>query len=78
MADFLKDLEQIEKLGVDIDQRLFWLWQRIFETEDPLDYVTVAFYIRAAYGQGYLDGQKEPYGKLQADNGYSVPQKIDE
>lgn len=70
-------MDQVEKLGADMDLRLMWLWQIILSIEEDLDLVTLASWIRAAYGQGYVDGQSEPYGKLQQDNGFRVPEKID-
>lgn len=69
-----------QKLELDIDIRLRWLWEAMEECfkSGKLDLEAISVFVRAAYGQGYVDSQKEEWGKLQRDNGYHVPERIDE
>ena len=74
-------IKQTERLALDIDLRLRWLWDEIAEAKEKgkLDDLTlVATFVRAAYGQGYVDALKEPHGTLQRENGFTVPPKLDE
>lgn len=74
----MDDLSQIERLAVDIDFRLIDLWLLIMENEKEPDAALIASWVRVAYARGYLDGQQEPHGKLERDNGFRVPERIDE
>jgi hypothetical protein len=74
--DLHKDLKRLVKadgLALDIDIRLRNLWRETTDV-DEWDLKTVAAFIRAAYGQGYIDALKEDTqgqrAKLCTDHGY--------
>jgi hypothetical protein len=69
----LESKEQTNKLELDIDLRLRYLWEELSEANEKGkigDITLVASFIRWAYGQGYQDGQKEKIAKLHTDNGF--------
>lgn len=73
--------EQQARLEIDIDSRILYLWQSIdlaVENGNLGELEIIGGLLRAAYGQGYVDALKEPRGKLQRDNGYTIPNPIDE
>ena len=66
-------VSRIELLELDIDTRLLDLW---YEADDVGEWTleSVAAFIRAAYGKGYVDALMEPTrGVLCAEHGYRVP-----
>jgi hypothetical protein len=67
----------MRKVELDIDLRLRYLWDELAEANEKGkigDLRLVASFCRWAYGQGYQDGQKEPYHKLEEDNGFKQKQ----
>jgi hypothetical protein len=64
-----------ENLAMAIDLRLTDLWVELFEVEPGrLDADLLAWFLRAAYGQGYTDALRETRrGQLCLDLGYAVP-----
>lgn len=68
------EISQIERLELDLDTRLAQLWEQI-EDIDEWTLGRVAACMRAAYGQGYIDGQSEEFGKLHRENGYKIPER---
>ena len=64
-----------DNLAMTIDLRLADLWAEVFEVEqDKLDVELLAWFLRAAYGQGYTDAPRESRrGQLCLDLGYTVP-----
>lgn len=65
--------DRIDLLELDVDTRLSDLWSHLLENEQ-WDLVTTAQFMRAAYGQGYLDALEEPTrGQFALDHGYRVP-----
>jgi hypothetical protein len=71
--DPLKPLPKVEGLSLDIDIRLRKLWVEVEQVEQ-WDITQAAAFIRAAYGQGYMDALKEDAegsrAKLCHDHGY--------
>jgi hypothetical protein len=70
--------EKLERVSIDIDTRLLWLWIKLGEMGETFTLEEIAPFIRGAYGQGWTDALREPRGKLAADNGYRVPRSLDE
>ena len=66
----------LEDLATDIDFRIMELWMSAQEI-DEWDIETVAAYMRAAYGRGYIDALNEhklgEYAKLCRDHGFRIP-----
>jgi hypothetical protein len=64
-----------DNLAMTIDLRLADLWAEVFEVEQgKLDVELLAWFLRAAYGQGYTDALRESRrGQLCLDLGYTVP-----
>jgi hypothetical protein len=64
-----------DTLATAIDLRLVDLWAEVFEVEPAkLDTELLAWFLRAAYGQGYTDALRESRrGQLCLDLGYAVP-----
>ena len=66
-------LARIDLLELDIDQRIADLRAEMFRMPDrrwtPKE---VAVFMRAAYGQGYMDALKDK-GELCVNNGYGLP-----
>ena len=64
-----------ENLAMAIDLRLADLWAELFGIDpDRLDADLLAWFLRAAYGQGYTDALRETNrGQLCLDLGYAVP-----
>jgi hypothetical protein len=68
----LKRLAQTDALALDIDIRLRGIWKEAEGIDWDID--KMAAFIRAAYGQGYIDALKEDAqgqrAKLCIDHGY--------
>ncbi|HYZ79632.1 MAG TPA: hypothetical protein VE571_00105 [Solirubrobacteraceae bacterium] len=64
-------------LAATIDLRLAEIWSQLLETPpERWDVELVAWFLRAAYGQGYCDALREPdAGALCKELGYRVPQR---
>jgi hypothetical protein len=65
--------EKTRRVELDIDLRLRYLWEELAEADQKGkigDLTLVAAFCRWAYGQGYQDGQKEEYQKLEKETGY--------
>jgi hypothetical protein len=64
-----------DTLAMAIDLRLADLWAEVFEVDpSKLDTELFAWFLRAAYGQGYTDALRESQrGQLCLDLGYTVP-----
>jgi hypothetical protein len=61
------------RLIVDLDTRLFPLWEQIFYADDEV-LRWVAPLLRMAYGMGYQDSLVEkPRGQFYRDHGWAVP-----
>jgi hypothetical protein len=67
--------ERKDTLAMAIDVRLAELWAELFELRpEHLDMELLAWFLRAAYGQGYTDALRETQrGQLCLDLGYAVP-----
>jgi len=68
-------------MELDIDERIAYIWQQIdiaAKNGVLADLDFIGSIVRAAYGQGYSDALKEPHGKLHRDNGFAVPERLDE
>jgi hypothetical protein len=64
-----------DTLATAIDLRLVDLWADLFEAApEGMDAELLAWFLRAAYGQGYTDALRESTrGQLCLDLGYSGP-----
>ena len=64
-------------LASTIDLRLADIWAQLLEIPpDKWDVDLVAWFLRAAYGQGYCDALREPdAGQLCKELGYRIPSK---
>jgi hypothetical protein len=68
-------IDRIKKLELDIDCRLVDLWAMADEVPEWSLELTVA-YMRAAYGQGYMDSLREDVrGRLCKEHGYRLPSR---
>jgi hypothetical protein len=67
--------ERKDFLAMAIDLRLTDLWAEVFELDpSKIDMELLAWFLRAAYGQGYTDALRESQrGQLCLDLGYAVP-----
>lgn len=66
---------RFELLELDIDARLHDLWGMAAETP-AWNLEHAARFMRAAYGQGYLDALREDRrGELCLQHGYAVPER---
>lgn len=78
MADPMSDKKpgRVELLELDIDIRLADLWKEMDDVAE-WDLVSVAIFMRAAYGKGYSDALKDDTagnrGELCSDHGYKIP-----
>lgn len=69
---------RLEHLELDIDLRIRDLWQMLDDEFPELEEYreTVAAFMRAAYGRGYVDSLMEPLrGQLCKEHGYTVPSR---
>jgi hypothetical protein len=64
-----------ETLAMAIDLRLADLWAGLFEAApEGMDAELLAWFLRAAYGQGYTDALRESTrGQLCLDLGFAIP-----
>jgi CHASE3 domain sensor protein len=73
--DELPELERIDQLEMDIDLRIRSLWAEVEEIKE-WDIERIAKFVRAAYGQGYVDALREDLEGLRAklchDHGYKA------
>lgn len=72
----LKKLSKSDGLALDIDIRTRALWEEISQVKE-WDLDTIAAFVRAAYGQGYIDALNEAKvndaARLCKDHGYRIP-----
>lgn len=74
------EITQKTLMELDIDSRITYIWETIdvaAKNGNLCNLEFIASIVRAAYGQGYVDALKEPYGKLQRDHGFNVPPPLD-
>jgi hypothetical protein len=70
-------IKRIDRLELDIDTRIGELWAVMWEdfpdlVDDAETRKTVAVFMRAAYGRGYMDALKDK-GELCREHGYRLP-----